>query len=131
MGELFVQESAIASANTEVKEKNIEPKKEVAGKETRSEETKSSKTTFSHEEAVNASIKYFNGDELAARVWANKYALKDSFGNLYEKSPDDMHRRLAREIRRVELKYKNPLPEELIYGVLKDFRYIIPQGGPM
>jgi ribonucleoside-diphosphate reductase alpha chain len=131
MGELFVQESAIASENAEVKEKNIEPKKEVAGKETRSEEIKSSKATFSHEEAVNASIEYFNGDELAARVWANKYALKDSFGNLYEKSPDDMHRRLAREIHRVELKYRNPLPEELIYNVLRDFKYIVPQGGPM
>ena len=89
------------------------------------------KTTYSHDEAVEASIGYFNGDELAARVWANKYALKDSFGNLYEKTPDDMHRRLAREIRRVELKYKNPLPEELIYSVLKDFKYIVPQGGPM
>ncbi|MDP4223734.1 MAG: adenosylcobalamin-dependent ribonucleoside-diphosphate reductase [Bacteroidota bacterium] len=87
--------------------------------------------TYSHDEAVEASIAYFNGDELAARVWANKYALKDSFGNLYEKTPDDMHRRLAREIRRVELKYKNPLSEELIYNVLKDFRYIVPQGGPM
>src|SRR5512138_1533637 len=60
---------------------------------------------YSHDEAVEASIKYFNGDELAARVWANKYALKDSFGNLFEKTPDDMHRRLAREIHRVELKY--------------------------
>ncbi|NLJ42687.1 MAG: adenosylcobalamin-dependent ribonucleoside-diphosphate reductase [Bacteroidales bacterium] len=89
------------------------------------------KVTYSHDEAVEASIRYFNGDELAARVWANKYALKDSFGNLYEKTPDDMHRRLAREIRRVEMKYKNPLPEELIYNILKDFKYIIPQGGPM
>ncbi|HOW09500.1 MAG TPA: adenosylcobalamin-dependent ribonucleoside-diphosphate reductase [Bacteroidales bacterium] len=89
------------------------------------------KITYSHDEAVEASIRYFNGDELAARVWANKYALKDSFGNLYEKTPDDMHRRLAREIRRVELKYKNPLPEELIYNILKDFKYIVPQGGPM
>ncbi|MBW6500174.1 MAG: adenosylcobalamin-dependent ribonucleoside-diphosphate reductase [Bacteroidales bacterium] len=86
---------------------------------------------YSHDEAVEASIEYFRGDELAARVWANKYALKDSFGNLYEKTPDDMHRRLAGEIRRVELKYKNPLPEKLIYNVLKDFRYIVPQGGPM
>src|SRR5674536_252249 len=89
------------------------------------------KIVYSHEEAVEASIQYFKGDELAARVWANKYALKDSFGNLYEKSPDDMHRRLAREIHRVERKYKNPLSEELIYNVLKDFKYIVPQGGPM
>ncbi|OFY63266.1 MAG: ribonucleoside-diphosphate reductase, adenosylcobalamin-dependent [Bacteroidetes bacterium RBG_13_43_22] len=89
------------------------------------------KPVYSHDEAVVASIEYFKGDELAARVWANKYALKDSYGNLYEKSPDDMHRRLAREIHRIELKYKNPLPEELIYNVLKDFTYIVPQGGPM
>ena len=89
------------------------------------------KTTYSHNEAVEASIKYFNGDELAARVWANKYALKDSFGNLYELTPDDMHRRLAREIHRIEKKYNNPLPEDLIYSVLKDFKYIVPQGGPM
>jgi len=89
------------------------------------------KTVYSHDEAVDASIEYFKGDELAARVWTNKYALKDSFGNLYEKTPDDMHRRLAREIHRVEMKYKNPLSEELIYSVLKDFRYIVPQGGPM
>ncbi|MBI5010416.1 MAG: adenosylcobalamin-dependent ribonucleoside-diphosphate reductase [Bacteroidia bacterium] len=89
------------------------------------------KITYSHDEAVEASIKYFKGDELAARVWANKYALKDSFGNLYEKTPDDMHRRLAREIHRIEKKYKNPLSEDLIYSVLKDFKYIVPQGGPM
>ena len=87
------------------------------------------KVVYSHEEAVEESIQYFKGDELAARVWANKYALKDSFGNLYEKSPDDMHRRLAREIHRIEMKYKNPLSEELIYSVLKDFKYIVPQGG--
>ncbi|HQH23755.1 MAG TPA: adenosylcobalamin-dependent ribonucleoside-diphosphate reductase [Bacteroidales bacterium] len=89
------------------------------------------KEEFSHDEAVKASIGYFRGDELAAKVWANKYALKDSFGKLYEKTPDDMHRRLAREIHRIESKYRNPLPEELIYSVLKDFKYIIPQGGPM
>ncbi|HZY24741.1 MAG TPA: adenosylcobalamin-dependent ribonucleoside-diphosphate reductase, partial [Bacteroidales bacterium] len=93
--------------------------------------SRNEKVVYSHEEAVEASIQYFKGDELAARVWANKYALKDSFGNLYEKSPDDMHHRLAREIHRVELKYKNPLSEDLIYRVLKDFRYIVPQGGPM
>ncbi len=86
---------------------------------------------YSHEEAVNASREYFRGDDLAARVWANKYALKDSYGNLYEKTPDDMHRRLASEICRVERKYRNPLPEEVIYNTLKDFKYIIPQGGPM
>jgi len=86
---------------------------------------------YSFDEAVNASIRYFKGDELAARVWVNKYALKDSFGNLYELTPDDMHRRIAREICRIERRYRNPLDEELIYGILKDFKYIVPQGGPM
>jgi ribonucleoside-diphosphate reductase alpha chain len=131
MGELFVQESAITSE----KVNDVSPsdnRKKVNVKDTEKQmEKKTEKTTYSHDEAVEASIGYFNGDELAARVWANKYALKDSFGKLYEKTPDDMHHRLAREIRRVEMKYKNPLPEELIYNVLKDFRYIVPQGGPM
>jgi ribonucleoside-diphosphate reductase alpha chain len=78
-----------------------------------------------------ASLEYFKGDELAARVWVNKYAMKDSFGNLFEKTPDDMHHRMAKEISRIEKKYNNPLSEELIYSVLKDFKYIVPQGGPM
>jgi ribonucleoside-diphosphate reductase alpha chain len=80
---------------------------------------------------LKSSIEYFKGDELAATVWINKYALKDSFGNLFEKTPDDMHKRLARELSRIEQRYKNPLSEEEIYGVLKDFKYIVPQGGPM
>ncbi len=130
MGELFVQESPIASEK-EI-QKKPETQKKAGGKEnTESGEQVNEKAVYSHDEAVEASIIYFRGDELAARVWANKYALKDSFGNLYEKTPDDMHRRLAREIHRVEIKYKNPLPEELIYGVLKDFSYLVPQGGPM
>jgi len=131
MGELFVQESVVNSdvvnegpLSESKKKMNVKEVDKPVGKTTE-------KITYSHDEAVEASIRYFNGDELAARVWANKYALKDSFGNLYEKTPDDMHRRLAREIRRVEMKYKNPLPEELIYNILKDFKYIIPQGGPM
>jgi ribonucleoside-diphosphate reductase alpha chain len=124
MEELFVQEPAIATEKA-TKEQKV-PAMEKTG---RAKDTE--KPVYSHEEAVDASIQYFKGDELAARVWANKYALKDSFGNLFEKTPDDMHRRLAREIRRVEMKYKNPLSEELIYSVLKDFKYIVPQGGPM
>ena len=128
MGELFVQESAVASENVKDEQQKTSAQKKEEVKMGNSEEPK---VVYSHDEAVEASIKYFKGDELAARVWANKYALKDSFGNLYEKDPDDMHRRLAREIRRIELKYKNPLPEELIYEVLRDFRYIVPQGGPM
>jgi ribonucleoside-diphosphate reductase alpha chain len=132
MEELFVQESAIASEKSKDDQQVAGVKKRAEAKEI-IEQTKkeSKKAIYSHDEAVSASIEYFKGDELAARVWANKYALKDSFGNLYEKTPDDMHRRLAREIRRIELKYKNPLPEELIYSVLKDFTYIVPQGGPM
>lgn len=87
--------------------------------------------TFSHEEALQAATEYFNGDELAAGVWLNKYALKDSFGNIYERTPEDMHRRMAGEIARIEQNYPNPLPEEEIFKVLDRFRYIVPQGGPM
>ena len=78
-----------------------------------------------------SSLRYFNGDELAASVWINKYAMKDSFGNLYESSPDDMHNRLAAEYARIESNYPNPLSKEEIYTLLKDFKYVIPQGGPM
>jgi ribonucleoside-diphosphate reductase alpha chain len=87
--------------------------------------------TYSYEEAVKASLEYFKGDELAATVWVNKYALKDSQGNLYELTPDDMHRRLAGEIHRIESRYENPMTEDEIFALLKDFKYIIPQGGPM
>jgi len=89
------------------------------------------KKIYSQDEAVNASLKYFKGDDLAARVWVNKYALKDSFGNIFELTPDDMHKRLAKEIARIEKRYPNPLTEEEIYSVLKGFKYIVPQGGPM
>ncbi len=89
------------------------------------------KKIYTQDEAVQASLKYFNGDDLAARVWVNKYALKDSFGNIFELTPDDMHRRLAKEISRIEQRYPNPLTEDEIYSVLKDFKYIVPQGGPM
>jgi len=87
--------------------------------------------TYAHEEALAEATRYFNGDSLAASVWVNKYALKDAFGKIYEKSPDDMHRRIAAEIARVEARYPNPLSEEEIYGLLADFRYIVPQGSPM
>lgn len=89
------------------------------------------KQTYTFEEALNASRAYFKGDELAASVWINKYAMKDSFGNLFEKSPADMHRRLAAEFARIEANYPNPLSADEIYGLLRDFKYIIPQGGPM
>ncbi len=87
--------------------------------------------TYTQEEAFQSSLTYFNGDELAARVWVNKYALKDSYGNIFEKNPDDMHRRLAGEIARIENHYPNPLSEDDIFEVLRDFKYIVPQGGPM
>jgi ribonucleoside-diphosphate reductase alpha chain len=86
---------------------------------------------YTYEEALAESTVYFGGDDLAAGVWINKYALKDSEGNIYEKSPDDMHRRIAKELARIELKYKNPMSEEELYDVLKNFEHIIPQGSPM
>ena len=87
--------------------------------------------TYSYDEAFSASLDYFNGDELAARVWVNKYAMKDSFGNIYESSPRDMHWRIANEIARIEKKYANPLSPEEIFSLLDHFRYIVPAGSPM
>ncbi|WP_396600396.1 adenosylcobalamin-dependent ribonucleoside-diphosphate reductase [Algibacter sp. R77976] len=87
--------------------------------------------TYTSEEAFNASVKYFKNDDLAARVWLNKYALKDSEGNIYELTPNDMHKRIAKEIARVETKYANPLTEDEIFDLIKDFKYIVPQGSPM
>ncbi len=87
--------------------------------------------TYTYEEAYATALSYFGGDELAARVWVSKYAMKDSFGNIYEKSPEDMHWRIAREIARIENKYPNPLSEKDIFELLDHFRYIIPAGSPM
>ena len=87
--------------------------------------------TYTYNEAFEASKKYFEGDELAARVWATKYALKDSQGNYFELTPDDMHRRIAREIARIERKYKNPMDEQLLFDLMSHFRYLVPQGSPM
>ena len=87
--------------------------------------------TYTYEEAYQASLNYFGGDELAARVWVNKYAMKDSFGNIYEKSPLDMHWRIANEIARVEQKYDNPMSAEDIFHLLDHFKYIVPAGSPM
>ena len=86
---------------------------------------------YTFDEAFKASLDYFTGDELAAKVWVNKYALKDAFGNIYEKSPIDMHHRLANEIARVEKKYPNPLSEEELFNLFDHFRYVVPQGSPM
>ncbi len=87
--------------------------------------------SYTYEEALEASLKYFGGDELAAQVWVSKYALKDSDGNIYELTPDDMHRRIAAELARIEAKYPQGMDSEEIFGLLRDFRYVVPQGSPM
>lgn len=87
--------------------------------------------TYTFDQAREATLKYFNGDDLAARVWVNKYALKDSFGNLYEQTPDDMHHRIASEIVRIENRYPEPMSHDEVFGLLRDFKYIVPQGSPM
>ena len=86
---------------------------------------------YTLQETENASKEYFCGDELAARVWSTKYALKDSFGNLFELTPDDMHHRLASEIARIEEKYPNPMSEAELFELMRNFKYIVPQGSPM
>ncbi len=86
---------------------------------------------YTFDEAQSASLEYFRGDELASRVWVTKYALKDSFGHIFEKTPDDMHRRIASEIARIENKYANPMSEDEVFELLRDFRYVVPQGSPM
>jgi ribonucleoside-diphosphate reductase alpha chain len=95
------------------------------------EKTPQTAQTYTSEEAFQASLQYFKGDDLAARVWVNKYALKDSYGAIYEATPNDMHRRIAKEIARIEVRYPNPLNEDEIFDLIKDFKYIIPQGSPM
>ena len=89
------------------------------------------KQIYSYDEAYEESLRYFQGDELAARVWVNKYAVKDSFGNIFEKSPEDMHWRIANEVARIEAKYKNGLNAQQLYELLDHFKYIVPQGSPM
>ncbi|MDE6269648.1 MAG: ribonucleoside-diphosphate reductase, adenosylcobalamin-dependent, partial [Muribaculaceae bacterium] len=89
------------------------------------------KQTYTYEQAYDASLEYFGGDELAARVWASKYALKDSFGNFFEQTPDDMHHRIAAEIARIEEKYPNPMSHQEVFDLMSHFRYIVPQGSPM
>ncbi|WP_373818597.1 adenosylcobalamin-dependent ribonucleoside-diphosphate reductase, partial [Porphyromonas loveana] len=90
-----------------------------------------SRKTYTYDEAYKASLAYFDGDELAAKVWVMKYALKDAQGNIYEKSPEDMHKRIAGEIARIEKKYPNPLSEKELLALFDHFRYIVPQGSPM
>ncbi|MDE6038270.1 MAG: ribonucleoside-diphosphate reductase, adenosylcobalamin-dependent, partial [Duncaniella sp.] len=86
---------------------------------------------YTYDEAYDASVKYFDGDELAARVWVSKYALKDSDGHIYERTPEDMHHRIASEIARIERNYPNPMSETEVMELLDRFRYVVPQGSPM
>ena len=116
----------------EVLAKRIRPKitiEELEMKEKKVEETK--RTIYSFAEVIEKSTAYFNGDSLAANVWANKYALKNSEGHLFELTPDDMHHRIAREIARIEKKYPNPMSEEELFDLMRNFKYIVPQGSPM
>ena len=87
--------------------------------------------TYAYKEALEASKEYFDGDELAASVWVSKYALKDGMGNIYEKTPSDMHRRMAKEIARIENNYPNPISEDEVFYLFDHFKYIVPQGGSM
>jgi hypothetical protein len=124
-GKLEMDELAATKKSELLFEKNAEKP------EVNQEKNKNARITYTHDEAFQESLKYFKGDELAAKVWVNKYALKDSYGALYEKSPDDMHHRIANEIARIEAKYANPISAREIYELLQDFKYIVPQGSPM
>ena len=115
----------------EVKQAIKEPGKKINTEKSTNDKKYDVKTVYEREEVLAATTEYFNGDSLAADVWINKYALKDSKGSIYELTPDDMHRRISKEIARIESGYPGSLSEEDIYNLLKDFRYIIPQGGPM
>ena len=92
---------------------------------------KAQRQIYTQQEAFEAASSYFKGDDLAARVWINKYALKDSDGNIYESTPNDMHYRIAKEIARIESRYENPMTEQEVFDLIKDFKYIVPQGSPM
>ncbi len=119
---------------TEVLNKRIRPKVMIEDQEMKEKEDQKKESVhkkFSFDEVVAKSTEYFNGDSLAADVWANKYALKDSEGNLFELTPDDMHHRIAGEIARIEKKYPNPISEEEIFELIRNFKYIVPQGSPM
>ena len=130
--ETFAENTSTSQMTKDTLELKIE-KEEGTSMPKKQENTpiESEKKAYSNEEILEAATGYFKGDSLAASVWMNKYALKDSFGNVYELTPEDMHRRLAKEFARMEEKYPNPLSEEKIYSLLEGFKYIIPQGSPM
>jgi len=119
--EMDISTSEVTSA---VKSKNN-------SKDSKKEKIEATRNKYNHKEVLSAAIEYFEGDELAANVWMNKYALKDSDGNIYELTPDDMHHRIAGEVARIENNYPNPLTEKEIFEVINKFRYIVPQGSPM
>ncbi len=133
----FGTNSVVEESNKEIlvdveKKINSEEKKNYKNFENNFEKMENKEyKIYSVEEVKEATIKYFNGDQLAADVWMNKYALKDSDGNIFELTPDDMHHRIASEIARIEKRYPNPMSEEEVFDVLKNFRYIVPQGSPM
>lgn len=108
-----------------------EKENDVKNEVTVRKEEKPESQKYTYDEALEKSTVYFNGDNLAASVWVNKYALKDSQGNIYELTPDDMHRRIARELARIEKKYPNPMSEDKLFSLLERFKYIVPQGSPM
>lgn len=127
----FDEEKLGQQEDVQLVEKEISDCTEAENTPKAEEKKKTEYHIYPTDEVKAAAKEYFHGDSLAGDVWANKYALKDSDGNIYELTPDDMHHRIAREIARIEKKYPNPLREEEIYEVLKDFRYIVPQGSPM
>ncbi len=128
----FDDNDVVEKVNNKIEKSDCE-KKDISNNEIKSEVEMKQKEykKYSVEEVKEATIKYFGGDQLAADVWMNKYALKDSDGNIFELTPDDMHHRIASEIARIENRYPNPMSEEEVFEVLKDFRYIVPQGSPM
>ena len=128
----FDDNDVVEKVNNKIEKSDYE-KKDISNNEIKSEVEMKQKEykKYSVEEVKEATIKYFGGDQLAADVWMNKYALKDSDGNIFELTPDDMHHRIASEIARIENRYPNPMSEEELFEVLKDFRYIVPQGSPM
>ncbi|MGE5424543.1 MAG: adenosylcobalamin-dependent ribonucleoside-diphosphate reductase, partial [Syntrophothermus sp.] len=134
-----MEEMPIVNTNQEKKKEQYDekllnwtrPKVTADDFEMKEREKKKENQTYTAAEAIAKSTEYFKGDALAADVWVNKYALKNSEGMLYELTPDDMHRRIAREIARVEKKYPNPMSEDEIFELIRDFKYIIPQGSPM
>ncbi|MDR3296611.1 MAG: adenosylcobalamin-dependent ribonucleoside-diphosphate reductase, partial [Prevotellaceae bacterium] len=129
--ELFAEVSVVKMAKPKEEGVKRVPAEPAARKPKAKAKKEAAQKIYRHEEAVKAAIAYFDGDELAGTVWVSKYAVKDSFGHVYEHTPADMHHRIAREVERIEKKYANPMSADEVFALLDNFRYIIPQGGPM